>query len=331
MSRFSYIDLSSLPAPTLVDPPEFEALLQDNKDLLISLDNASENPLNVSALLELESEPLAKYLQLVAYREMNLIQRTNEAVKARLLAFAMNADLDQVAANMSVRRKLLDPGDPDAVPPVDPVYENDESLRLRTQLAPEAMTTAGSDGSYKFNALSAGDTPSDVSVESPEPGIITVTYTFDPDSFGAKVKDATAFSPTPGQVTVTVLGHSGDGSVDAETLQAVEDHLTGKYVRPLTDLPTIQGAQILPYQVDATLYLFDGPDSAIVKAEATDYFWKYASSRHVLGGAVTRSGIDAALQRTGVNKVELQGWTDIESTEEQAPFCTGFNLTVITP
>lgn len=328
MSRFNFIDLSKLPAPKIVDEPSFEEIFEQAKSELIALDNAAEEPLNVGAILVLESEPLTKLLQAYAYRELTMRQRINEAVKAGMLAFARTSDLDQLAANMSVERKTLDAGDADAVPPILATFESDDNLRFRTQLAPEAMTAAGSSGSYIFNAMSAGEKPSNVNVTSPDPGTITVTYTFDPDGFASKVKSASVISPNPGQVTVTVLGHDGDGVPDAITLDSVTNHLTHQFTRPLTDQVTIQAASILNYSVTATLYLYEGPDGEVIRQEAEAKFWAFVAERHNLGEQVTQSGIDAALHQTGVQKVVLDGWADITATMEQAAYCTVLNLSV---
>ncbi|MCZ4281701.1 baseplate J/gp47 family protein [Kiloniella laminariae] len=323
MKTFNGINLSDLPFPDVIETIAYEDILGLRKAELIARSPAS------AAVLELESEPLTKLLEVFAYGELTLRQRVNDAARSLLLAFARQADLEHLAASYNVTRQILTPGDDQAFPPVPPVYEGDEDLRRRTQLAPEAFTTAGSEGSYIFNALSAGETPTTVSIVSPEPGKVVLTYEFPTEGFSAKVKHASAYDPAPGQVLVSVLSRDGNGTADTATLNAVTQHLSGKYVRPLTDQLTVQSAQIVEYQVTATLHLYDGPDLDLVQAEATRRFWLYAGDRHALGEIVTSSGIDAALQIAGVRKVELDGWTDITTTQEEAPFCTALNLTVV--
>jgi len=321
MTRFSYIDLSKLDPPDVVETLSFEAILQEMRD-----DLAVRDPDLAETLLE--SDPGSKILEAAAFREVLVRQRVNEGARAVMLAFAAAADLDQIGARYAVERLVLDPGDPDAIPPVAPTLESDDAFRARVQLAPEALTTAGSEGSYVFNTLSAGDTPSAVSVASPEPGKIVVTYEFDPDSFSVQVKDASVVSPAPGEVVVTVLSREGDGTASPEILAAVSAHLTGKYVRPLTDILTVQGATILNYAVDATLHLYDGPDAAVVLAEATAAFEAYREARHALGEEITESGIHRALQVSGVRKVVLNGWVDVTAGMDEAPFNTGLTLAV---
>jgi phage-related baseplate assembly protein len=321
MKTFNHVNLSDLPFPEVIEQLDYETALGLLKAKLISLSPDSAN------VLELESEPLTKLLELVAYEEVTLRQRVNDAARAVMLAFAKGADLEQLAASYNVSRQLLEPSDPDAFPPVDPVYENDNDLRRRTQLAPEAFTTAGSEGSYVFNTLSAGETPNRVTISSPDPTQIVLTYHFPGEGFSAKIKHASAISPNPGEVVVSVLSRQGDGTTDEATLAAVSEHLTGDYVRPLTDQLTVQTAQIVEYDVTATLYLYDGPDLELVKAEAEKKFQAYVTNRHALGEIVTQSGIDAALQVAGVQKVVLTDWADITTTMEQAPYCTNLDLT----
>jgi len=152
MSNFTPIDLSKLPAPDVIETLDFESLLTDYIN-----DFVARNP-NYSTLLE--SDPAIILMQVVAYREMLLRARINEAAKANMLAFASASDLDNLAAFFGVER-LTD--------------ETDERLRERTQLALEGFSTAGPVGSYIFHALSASNEVKSVSAISPNPGEVLVT------------------------------------------------------------------------------------------------------------------------------------------------------------
>ncbi len=322
MSRFAAIDLSQLPPPEVVESLDYETIFAQILAHYKTLDP------DYSAG-QLESDPIVKLIQEVAFREVNLRQRVNDAARQRMLAFATGADLEHMAADYGVARLVLDAGDPDAIPPVPPTFESDEDLRARTQLAPEALTTAGSVGSYIFNGLSVGETPRHVEIQSPAAGIVTLTYTFDPAGNAARIKDVSAVSPTPGDVVVTVLGYDGDGTVDAGVLAAVAAHLSSKYVRPLCDAVTVQGATILPYQVTATLDLYDGPDPAVVKSSAETSLVAVAARRHALGENVTEDVVDAALHVAGVRRVTLTDWNDVICTEAQAPYMSAFTITTV--
>ncbi|MEI9696216.1 baseplate assembly protein, partial [Atlantibacter hermannii] len=94
----SAVDLSSLPAPQIIDVPDFEALLTARKARLVSLYPA-ELQEAVARALELESEPQLKILQENCYREILLRQRINEAVQAVIIARSGGGDLDNLVAN----------------------------------------------------------------------------------------------------------------------------------------------------------------------------------------------------------------------------------------
>lgn len=108
------IDLSQLPAPQIVDVPDFETLLAERKAEFVALHPKDEQEA-VIRTLELESEPATKLLQENAYRELLLRQRINEAAQAVMVAYAMGGDLDQLAANYNVTRLTVTPADNDAV------------------------------------------------------------------------------------------------------------------------------------------------------------------------------------------------------------------------
>ena len=80
MSNFTPIDLSKLPAPDVIETLDFETLLTDYIN-----DFIARNP-NYATLLE--SDPAIILMQVVAYREMLLRARINEAAKANMLAYA---------------------------------------------------------------------------------------------------------------------------------------------------------------------------------------------------------------------------------------------------
>lgn len=82
------IDLSQLPAPDVVETLDFETILAERKATLVSLYQEDEQEA-VARALTLESEPLVKYLEENAYREVILRQRINEAAQAGMVAYAI--------------------------------------------------------------------------------------------------------------------------------------------------------------------------------------------------------------------------------------------------
>ncbi|EOU4947133.1 baseplate assembly protein, partial [Enterobacter hormaechei] len=92
------IDLSQLPAPDVVEELDFETILAERKATMISL-FPEEQQAAVARTLALESEPLTKYLEENAYREVIWRQRVNEAARSVMLAYAAGNDLDLLGAN----------------------------------------------------------------------------------------------------------------------------------------------------------------------------------------------------------------------------------------
>jgi len=300
MSTFTPIDLAQLPTPDVVEPIDYEAILAERKAFAISLWPADKQA-EVAATLALESEPLTKLLQENAYRETLWRQRVNEAALAVMLPFAKGADLEQIGARFNVARLVITPANPSAVPPVAAVMEGDDSLRERIQMAMEGLSTAGPRNAYIFHARSAD----------------------------GRVADASCISPSPAEVVVTVQSALGDGSADAELLAAVDGYLSDEDRRPVADRLTVQGAEVLPYSVNAVLYLNTvGPEAEPIRAAAEARGLALVSQRRRLGQEVNRSALDAALHIEGVKRVVLPGWVDVVATETQAPYCTGFTVTV---
>jgi len=321
MSRFDVIDLSSLQKPQVVEELSYEAILGE----LVADFLARDDDYDAAFL---ESDPVVKLLETAAHRELLLRQRENDKARSVMLAFASGSDLDHIAANLSVERRLLSPGDPEALPPIEPIYEDDTSLRRRVQLAPEALSVAGPRGSYIFNALSAGEIPTDIVVESNSPGVVTITYEFDAGGIAANVKDADAFRSAPGDVTVVVMAHEGDGVPAQATLDAVEAHLTDEYVRPLTDTVFVVPVSVVNYTVEAVLEITDGPEAPLILASANEMVTQYTKAQHKIGRRVTESGLKAALTVAGVEKVRLVvPAADVEPTLFQTAYCTDITLT----
>ena len=165
---FTAIDLSRLPAPAIVEALDAEVIIADIKaDLLTRLPDLAN-------VLALESEPVVKLIEAMAYREMLIRARVNDAARAVMLATASGADLDNLAALFGVERLLVAEADLLAIPPVAAVYETDTALRRRTQLALEGYSVAGPRGAYMFHALTSHPQIKNVAVSSPSPGNVLV-------------------------------------------------------------------------------------------------------------------------------------------------------------
>ena len=294
------IDLSQLPAPNIVEALDFETLLQQRKSALIALYPADQQEA-IARTLTLASEPIVKLLEENAYREMILRQRINEAAKATMVAFASGSDLDQLGVNNGVTRLVLKPADNSTLPPTPAQLENDDDFRLRIAQAFEGLSVAGPGGAYEYHARSAD----------------------------GRVADVSATSPSPAEVTITVLSREGRGEASAELLAVVNAALNDETVRPVADRVSVQSAKIVEYRVEATLYLYPGPESEPIRAAAAARLSAFVNTQARLGRDIRQSALYAALHVEGVQRVELaQPLNDVVLDKTQAAYCTGTQITV---
>lgn len=292
MSQFTAINLALVAPPDVIEPLDFEQIL----DAMLAdlLERSPELDAHV------ESEPFMKLLEVCAYRELQLRARINDAARAVMLPYSAGADLDNLGALFGVERLEINPADMTAIPPIAAVYESDSDFRYRIQLSLEGLSTAGPEGAYIYHALSAD----------------------------GQVLDASATSPSPGQVLITVLSRVGYGVPPAALLATVLAKLSDESVRPLTDYVQVQAAAIVQYQVTATLYFYAGPDREVIMANARAALAAYTAGQHRLGLDVTLSGIYAALHQPGVQRVDLASPTaNLVINRQSASYCTAINLT----
>ncbi|MEW8508924.1 MAG: baseplate J/gp47 family protein [Candidatus Thiodiazotropha sp.] len=253
---FTGVDLSKLPPPEVVQGIDYEGLVTQWKDYLINEDPA------LADVLALESDPLSIDGEATAYQALLIYQRINEAARAVMLNSAEGADLDNLAALVSTERQADEP---------------DDRLRMRTQMALEGITTAGSHGSYLYHSLSA-----------------------DPN-----VLDVDTYSPGLGAVVVTVLSAVGDGIPDEVLLDTVRAALNDETVRPLTETVIVQGPAVLEYAIKANLTIDAGPDPELIRTAAVEAVNTYVTESFRLGHPITRGGIFAALHQPEVRRVVL--------------------------
>lgn len=289
------IDLSQLPVPTIIEALDFETILTDVKAVMVAAFPEDQRA-SVAAALTLESEPLNIIAQAIAYRELLLRQRINEGVAACMLSHATGDDLDNIAANLDTQRLVTT----EATDTTDAVTESDEAFRLRAQSAFEGMSVAGPSAAYEYFARSAS----------------------------GKVADARASSPSPAEVIIAVLSTEGDGSASPELITAVTTAVNDEEVRPLGDRVTVRSAEIVDYEIDATLYLYPGPESEpiINAADASLQRFLKANDRKI-SRDVARSAISAALHVQGVQRVVLNSPAeDLRISDTQAARNTNYHL-----
>ncbi len=305
MTRFDSIDLSKLPPPEVVEVIDFEeykkAYIQD----FIARSEEAGFEYNVDWAEGqtgfIESDPIVKVLEGMAYREMTVRQRVNDAARQVMLAFARGNNLEQLASFYKVKRQSEI--EIDSQGRETTVWETDDRFLKRVQLAPEAFSTAGSEGAYKFFAYGADIHIKDVEVVTPEEG--------------------------GGQVHVLPLMDSGTGLPSSNVIAKVKEALTPQERRPLTDIVNVRSPSNWNYEVKLTLVIKHGPDADTIISAAESSIVKYTTERHSIGGQVFVAGLIAAAKVPGVdNVIVINPLSDIISSNDSAPYCTKISIDV---
>lgn len=264
-TRFASVDLSGLPAPAVIEALDYEVIVKQMRDDLVA-----RYP-DIAGVVDLESEPLRKIIEVVAYRELLLRARINDSAKAVLLPYATGTDLDNIAALFGVPRAIIEQPEGGLGP------EGDARLRQRVILAAEAFSTAGAAGAYVFHALSQA----------------------------AWALDATAIMTRPGHVRVTVQRTGASPIPSDAELRKVADFLASADVRPLTDMVQVLPPAIKSTAIRAVVTLSPGPESGPIHAEAIAALAKWAEANRRLGMNLRRSAIISRLHVDGVHSVDL--------------------------
>ena len=292
------VDLSLLPSPEDIETLDFETLLDAYKADLLSRYPA------IADVLDLESEPVLKVLEVCAYRELQLRARYNDEARAILLAYAVRTDLDHLGVTYYQEPRLtVEPTNPSTIPPTPAIMETDDDYRQRLALKPESWSVAGPRDAFKFHAISAD----------------------------GQIKDASVTSPQGGTTQIYVLTRTGSGIPDATLLATVSGAVNGESVRPLSEEVLVSAATIVNYTLSISLTLFSGPSTELVTSAVQNALSLYASANHRLGNDIIRSAIDAAAHVAGVKKVVVNSpVADIVCTPGQAPYCTAITVVIAT-
>lgn len=289
------VDFSQLSKPNIIEEIDFETLYSQRKENLIALYN-TEDQSDIRETLSRESEPLVKFLQENAYREVLLRNRINQAALSTLLAFAEKTDLDAVVANYGITRLLISPATND----LDAVYESDDALRYRASLVFDSLSVAGPTSAYEFHALTSD----------------------------GRVADAKASSPAPAEALVTILQtDTQTGEATQELISIVNQYLSDDIRRPVGDRLTVQSVEAIHFELVATVYTNNLPESdSLVQASKTAIQNYFNESRRI-GRSIYLSKIYNLLHVSGVIHVAVSSpEADVEVLSTQVANCT--NITI---
>lgn len=296
------IHLDDLPKPNVLAPIEPETVLSELKAELLTQFPPSHP---VAQALELESEPINKVLQVLAYRYSLKVAQINHTARQLMLAYATGGDLDHIGATYyRLARKLIQEADPTTYPPTPAIYESDDAYRYRLALSIESLTRAGSAGSYEFHALSASPEVYSVAVHSPSPCVVDVYLA--------------------GQITGDVFAQKVSNiGVSASAIASVQNALSADDVRPLTDVVRVQNATAKTYQIRATIYTKNSLSPSLILQKSLADLRTYLTDNFRPSERVATSRIIGALDTSGVSRIELHEPTaDVLVDIGQLALCT---------
>lgn len=283
--------LSDLPFPNTIEKVDFETVLAALKaDLIADFPDAAD-------VIDNETDPLVILLERMAHEIVKIRQWGNDAARQNTLAHGYGTALDNFAAFWGMARKIIDAGNPNAIPPLPPTHEADDDFRARIQLAPEGISVAGPAGAYRFHANSVDG-----------------------------VKDSRAVRGDPGEVILYVMAAVGDGTANTALLTRVSQYLQPR--RPLCSTLIMRSVSVQNYDLTAEITLLPSYDADEVLAEAQASAAAFVAAQHALEHDVTIAGLHAALFQRGVQNVTITSPSaDIVCGAGEAAFCTAVTIT----
>lgn len=306
---FTAINLQGLPPPNLIKPISPEAEL-----LEIRAEFSAKFPANhpIHAALALESEPVNKILEVLAYRYSLKVSEINRTARSLMIAFANGGDLDHLSATYyRVQRKVLQAEDLTTNPPTPEILESDEDFRDRTALSVEAETKAGSAGAYLFHALSASAQVFKATIDSPAPTEVDIYLS--------------------GQIDGDVLDQENKTvGVDQSAVNDVFTALTADDVRPITDLVRVHSATAKAFRINAIVYVKSGISPQLILEQCLTRLRQYLRSAYKPGQRIATSRMIGSLDVSGVDRIELiEPSNDVLVDVSEVAHCINSNITAV--
>lgn len=260
MTRFAAIDLSTYPVPDAIEALDSEALIAARKAGFLARCEArgmSEADLtDTRQILDYEFEPIVGLLENDAFKDLTMIARINDKVRAVMLASAMDAGLDHIGITYyRTPRRVITAADP--ANGIEAVMEDNETYRQRLALAPESWSVAGPEGAYLFFGLSASGDILDIAVYSEDDGV--------------------CLAP---EIHVVLLLRDGVPDERKPAIAAaVKAALSRSEIRPIGDKLFVEFATRATYTVQLTLQVRDGASTDLIKAAALKKVQAYTEGR----------------------------------------------------
>ncbi|MEY9975724.1 baseplate J/gp47 family protein [Lysinibacillus sp. RC79] len=180
--------------------------------------------------------------------------------------------------------------------------ESDDAYAERIHLAPESFSVAGSELAYVYWAKSASQ----------------------------EIVDATVDSPVEGEVDIRVLMRNGRIPTEEE-IKLVEETVSSKKVRPLTDKVAIGAPNVVEYEAVVEYWIArkNATISTIIEEQVNSAFQKYQVwQREKMGRDVDLSELIARLKQAGASRVAVNSEMFIEVNKIEVAHPTLTSLTL---
>lgn len=172
--------------------------------------------------------------------------------------------------------------------------ESDDDLAARVYLAPSAYSTAGPEDAYLFHAR----------------------------EFNAGIGDVVATSnQEAGQVDVVFL--MSDGSTPgAAMIAGLQEYLSGKTIRPMTDLVTVSAPEEISYSINMTYYInrSDSARAVTIQAAVEQAVADFLTWQRTIGRDINPSKLVALVMAAGAKRVTVSApaYTTVAATKVSA-------------
>lgn len=328
------VDATKIAVPEATAVPSFDDLKSDFVNEIVAELEAS-NPTMAEAIRTTLNNP-AEFGTVIVEGAVRVLQDryryVNDQALQMLAIWARGSNLDAKLSDRGLVRNVIDPGDPNAYPVIEPTYESDEEALRRYMLWPYGLATTGTRLGYRFHALSIDDRP-EITIEKPNETQVVVTYTFSNSSDATKIKDAEVKGrgANTGQVDLYLLSYeSENGQASQGTIDKALKYLNRDDIAQETDELFGHSAEIVDYTLDVTLYGTTQPGGTIDKDEAKNTLQEYANERHKLGSRISVSNVYSICEEVpGVTRAGINLTQDVVCDYKQAPYCTLINVTVV--
>lgn len=272
------IDLSRLPAPTVIEALDFETLQAAFISRFAEAwaeQRAIDPTLPEWDVGTLETDPAVIASEAWSYLRLLDRQRVNDVIKAVLAPLAKGADLDNVVARIGIERLTVVA----ATDTAEAIMETDARLLQRYLLA-FTRPAAGSADRYLLEAMTAW-----------------------PTMMAGRVIGRSVHG-RKGDVDIVVSGPGGRDATDEE-LATVRTACTSTSVKPEATSVSVLRATRNVYDVVGRVMVPNGPDAETVRLEAIARIRAAGTAHMVIGGEVPVNALEGAAYGTSVTRANL--------------------------